>query len=173
MFQDAAPFTRGAIRMNSLRMHSAPGAGRSIVVRAFTLVEILIVVVILGILSAIVVPQFSNATTEASRTQTYDELQRVRRAVAMYYLRSGSVFPEIVDGDGATGAWGLLVGPHSGYLRDAPVNNYVGGSASRVIKIASQADSSFTSAYGWIFNPATGDVWAAGFDAEDKPFPKP
>ena len=34
-------------------------------VRAFTLVELLIVVIILGILAAIVVPQFSQASSDA------------------------------------------------------------------------------------------------------------
>ena len=42
--------------------------------KAFTLVEILIVVVILGILSAIVVPQFSNATQHAPSTAPHSQL---------------------------------------------------------------------------------------------------
>jgi prepilin-type N-terminal cleavage/methylation domain-containing protein len=156
-----------------MRIQPLNQRSRATVRGAFTLVEILIVVVILGILSAIVVPQFSNATSEAARTQTYDELQRIRRAVAVYYLRNGSQFPEVVDGDGAAGAWGAMVGPSSGYLRSAPVNNYVGGSGAQLIKIATSADSTFSSAYGWIFDPATGNVWAAGFDADDIPIPKP
>jgi prepilin-type N-terminal cleavage/methylation domain-containing protein len=35
----------------------------------FTLVEILIVVIILGILAAIVIPQFTNASTDAKQEQ--------------------------------------------------------------------------------------------------------
>ena len=46
--------------------------------RAFTLVEILIVVVILGILAAIVVPQFTNASTEAQAGNCATQLQTIR-----------------------------------------------------------------------------------------------
>ncbi len=42
--------------------------------RAFTLVEILIVVVILGILAAIVIPQFTSASEEAAANSTHSQL---------------------------------------------------------------------------------------------------
>ena len=45
--------------------------------RGFTLIEILIVVVILGILAAIVIPQFTNASQEAAESSQI-ELFRVR-----------------------------------------------------------------------------------------------
>ena len=41
----------------------------------FTLIEILIVVVILGILAAIVIPQFTDAAEEASRSNLQSQLQ--------------------------------------------------------------------------------------------------
>ncbi len=44
----------------------------------FTLIEILIVVVILGILAAIVIPQFTDAAAEASRSNLQSQLQTLR-----------------------------------------------------------------------------------------------
>src|SRR6476469_8263402 len=51
---------------------------------AFTLVEILIVVVILGILATIVIPQFSNASHEARENTLKDDLRFLRLQVQMY-----------------------------------------------------------------------------------------
>ena len=55
--------------------------------RGFTLVEILIVVVILGILASIVVPQFASATEQAQHVATLDQLNKLRKALALYYVQ--------------------------------------------------------------------------------------
>ena len=47
--------------------------------KGFTLVEILIVVIILGILAAIVIPQFTNASSDARKNSLTSQLQTVRR----------------------------------------------------------------------------------------------
>lgn len=138
--------------------------------RAFTLVEILIVVVILGILAAIVTPQFSSAAQDAATTSTYDQLIKIRRALGVYYVRNGNVFPSITAGDAT---WGELIGSSSGYMREAPPNQYVPSTVSKIISIGSGADTAYQATYGWIYNPATGEVWAGSFDASDRPLPKP
>ena len=135
--------------------------------RAFTLVEILIVVVILGILAAIVVPRFTEASNDARQGTTFSELQKIRRHVDMFRARNAATLPAVVaDSDGD---WGELVGRDSEYLQAAPVNAHVGGANARRIRLATAPDSAFHTDYGWIFDPATGRVWAAAFDALDRP----
>lgn len=136
--------------------------------RAFTLVEILIVVVILGILAAIVTPQFSMASSQANETATLEQLTRIRRALAVYYVRSQSTYPAVSEGEGT---WGEL--SSQGYFKmGAPSNGIVGGEVGRRVILRETPDSSWHQDYGWIYNPRTGDVWAACFDTNDKMLPR-
>lgn len=142
--------------------------------RAFTLVEILIVVVILGILSAIVIPQFANATAEASANATFDQLTKVRRALAVYFVRNGNSFPNIVAGAGV-GAWGELI-TAPGYMREAPVNLWVGQPNAEVVITAAGPDAGYQTTHGWVFSNDPlypGELWAGSFDAQDSPYPRP
>jgi hypothetical protein len=42
---------------------------------------------------------------------------------------------------------------------------------SKVI-LRDSPDTAFTSDYGWIYDPNTGNLWAASYDANDKPIPQ-
>jgi type II secretion system protein G len=57
--------------------------------KAFTLVEILIVVVILGILAAIVVPQFTSATEEARSGNLESQVKTIDSALELFRARTG------------------------------------------------------------------------------------
>ena len=67
----------------------------------FTLVEILIVVVILGILAAIIIPQFSNASNEARQSTLESNLQMLQSQFELYKVQHLDVYPW---DDPATGA---------------------------------------------------------------------
>ncbi|GJM18845.1 MAG: hypothetical protein DHS20C14_10580 [Phycisphaeraceae bacterium] len=139
--------------------------------RGFTLVEILVVVVILGILAAVVIPRFGSATTEASTNATYYELQKVRRAIDVYMARNENQVPEVTTG---FATWGALVG-NGEYLKSNPYNRYITTTNEGRVYAAADAapDTVYQNNYGWIFNTATGELWAGSFDDEDNPLPKP
>ncbi len=62
--------------------------------RAFTLVEVLIVVVILGIIAAIVTPQFAGAA-DSTRQQTFvTDIQTFVRQAEIYRARTGEYLPD-------------------------------------------------------------------------------
>lgn len=137
--------------------------------RGFTLVEILVVVIILGILAALVVPQFAGAVEEAEIETAKHELYKLRRALEVYEAVNSNTLPTVAEGDGS---WGELTDGNQ-YLKSAPVNPYVGGANAGVIVFGTVPDTGFQSDYGWIYDPATGMVWAGGFNNGDEPFPKP
>ncbi|MFI4898593.1 MAG: type II secretion system protein [Phycisphaerales bacterium JB059] len=150
------------------RIHTRDGVwGRG---AGFTLVEILIVVVILGILAAIVVPQFVGAQREAAEGTTYSELQKLRRAIDVYQARHENALPDVTEGDGT---WGALVAGNGEYLKSAPLNPYVGGANARRVLLRDSPDDAYQTAYGWVFNATTGEVWAGSFDGNDEPIPRP
>ncbi len=64
----------------------------------FTLVEILIVVVILGILGAIVIPQFKPAATQAKTSRLCSDLQVMRVQIGMYKIQHNDNVPGIAAG---------------------------------------------------------------------------
>jgi prepilin-type N-terminal cleavage/methylation domain-containing protein len=134
----------------------------------FTLIEILIVVVILGILAAIVVPLMAGATEDAAVAAANTELEKLRRAMDVFMVSNDNNLPAVVAGDGT---WGEIVTP--AYLRDPPTNRYVGGANSRVIALGNAPDVAYQTTHGWIYNAATGEVWAGSFDANDQPIPRP
>ena len=58
----------------------------------FTLVELLLVLVILGVLAAIVIPKFSGRTEQAKEQATRTQISTFRTAISAYEIDNGS-FP--------------------------------------------------------------------------------
>jgi general secretion pathway protein G len=131
----------------------------------FTLVEVLIVVIILGVLAAIVTPHFIGAVTDAEIGTTSHELAKLRRAIEVYRIENQNLLPDVAAGDGT---WGVLTNSNQ-YLKSAPVNSYVGSANAGVIIFRNSPDNAYQQDYGWIYDAATGQVWAGGFDASDLP----
>ncbi len=139
--------------------------------KGFTLVEILIVVVILGILAAIVVPQFTSASSEAVKGALQSQIQTITSQVELYRVNNNGAYPDEDSTFGGTtnDGWGPMVGAK--YLKEAPVNGYTGSAV--IVPGASASASAYaatrTTAAGWYYEDGAtaadrGSVYAAGFD---------
>lgn len=148
--------------------------------KGFTLVEILIVVVILGILAAIVIPQFSEASVQARKSSVQSNLQMVRSQIELYKIQHNEYLPgelasvsfydaltskTTIAGviDNATGAYGP-------YMKTFPVNalNNLGGNVDETeIAIPISATRAISGTDGWAWYAATGDFYACdGVDVD-------
>lgn len=88
--------------------------------RAFTLIEILIVVVILGILAAVVIPQFTDAADDANDAAVRTQLQTLRGQIELYRAQQGGS-PDF-ENDG----WSTMIS--NDYLMVNPSNPLAGSS---------------------------------------------
>jgi len=133
----------------------------------FTLVEILIVVIILGILAAIVIPQFTEASNDARVSALVSDLQTVRSQIELYKVQHKDDYPGTVNGTwtignfvtGLTtktdidGAAGGTLGP---YLQKFPTNGFAADNTVRDATAAADPNSE-SGTNGWWFNSTTGN----------------
>jgi general secretion pathway protein G len=139
----------------------------------FTLVEILIVVVILGILAAIVIPQFTNASTEARESALVSDLQSVRSQIELYKIQHNNdalpgagtaTFVECMEGytdkDGAVVAQGT-VGALGKYMQKIPVNPFsTADAATNLVRVETGASTAGADSHHWVYNTGTGTFQA-------------
>jgi len=94
----------------------------------------LIVVSILGILAALVIPKFTDASTTAQSAATSDTLRSTRTALERYKLEHNDNYPAIDDMWGAlTGKTDLdgtlnASGDYGPYIKSAPINPFTNSS---------------------------------------------
>jgi general secretion pathway protein G len=137
--------------------------------RAFSLVELMIVVALLGILAAIVVPQFQSHTTQAKEAAAESNLQIVRGAIELYAAQHNGVPPGYLNDDPSTEPAHLFfvaqLTETGNYLSNFPKNPFNEGYSTKMIS----NDEDFptepvqTDLYGWIYKPATKTIklnWA-------------
>ncbi len=136
-------------------MKRTPKGGDRLRNRAgFTLLEIMVVIVILGLLAALVVPKLIGRTEEAKRTQTRIQIKNIEQALQLFKLDNG-FYPDTEQGIEA-----LVRAPEIGRI---PKSYRKGGYIDRVPK------DPWGSEYVYVSPGTQGDYDISSYGADGVP----
>ena len=147
--------------------------------KAFTLVELIIVVTILGIMAAIVIPTFQGNVATAKESASKTNLMTIRTQIELYKLQHNGYPPGYVAGAGApVGTVSLqLIGTtmvdgtaspstvpsapflYGPYLKSIPKNSF--NNLSTIVYVAEAtafSDAVDGTSSGWLYKKETGEI---------------
>ena len=127
---------------------------------AFTLVEILIVVIILGILGSVIIGLFQNGARDASTNALRDNLRSMRSALQVYIAQHGSYpdpanfipqMTQFTDASGATSTTKTTTHQYGPYIMDMPTLPL--GTEKGKVGVTGMT---YTPGFGWGYDPTEG-----------------
>ena len=129
---------------------------------AFTLVEVLIVVVIMAVLAATVIPQFADTSLDAKKSTSSFNMQSLRSQIEAFKAHHNGATPVSLailtvktDKTGAANA----SGPYGPYLQEVPTEQITASETVIVLTGSSAiAAGDVTAAGGWLYNKTTGEI---------------
>ena len=135
---------------------------------AFTLVEVLIVIVIMAILAAVIVPNFVDTTKDARESTALFNLHTLRSQIQVYCAEHTGELPgplleelaEETDEEGNVSPGG----PYGPYCAQIPVNPFSNSALVNEIANSPAQESDVSASHGWLYNPTTGEIWISHED---------
>lgn len=126
--------------------------------KGFTLIELVIVLILIGIVAAVAVPKFMDLEEEAKKNAVKGAVASVRSAINIYYANASlknktTKYPNSVE---------VLKDILNGPVPKNPINN------KDNIDAGNYTFGTTNSNYGWRYNTTTGQFWSAvkgGFSA--------
>jgi prepilin-type N-terminal cleavage/methylation domain-containing protein len=156
-------------------------------IQAFTLVEILIVVVILGILAAVIIPLASGSVLSSQESSLGIDLQLLKRFILIYKVQHLEVAPGYPSGPGSTpteqafinqatlssnengqtaaiGTVGYERGP---YMQMMPMNPMNKLNTIQMLGDSESFPANGDNSHGWIYKASTGEIRADSSGTDD------
>jgi type II secretion system protein G len=148
--------------------------------KGFTLVEVLIVVVIMAVLAATIIPQFSQSTDDAKVSALQFDLHTLRNQIELYRVQhngeyptiTSSSLPQLTSKTNAAGTIGTSAAfPYGPYMMTGiPANPFVDDpvKAVQVAQAGTVPPTAAEGTVGWLYDAATGQIWANTDDYIDE-----
>ena len=123
--------------------------------KGFTLIELVVIIVILGILAAVAIPKYQNLTTEAKESSTRAALGGLRSGITIYYANQAvttgtATWPSVAN----LGTIGTVMEqsiPSNPYQSDANAPDSIVTGVTQGTTVGTRG--------GWAYDAATGIIW--------------
>jgi prepilin-type N-terminal cleavage/methylation domain-containing protein len=118
--------------------------------KGFTLVELVVVILILGILATVAVPRFLDLSTDAAQGALQQDLAVIRNAIELFAVQNGGALPGQSDN---------LPVDLQPYLRRGIPNSPAGVTNASItyVSVAGAITGDASERTGWKYNRTTGD----------------
>lgn len=124
--------------------------------QGFTLIELVIIIVILGILAAVAIPKYQDLSGEAREASARGSLGSMRSAITIFYANQA-----VQTGNATWPTLAELETPGTVMAQSLPPNPFQTSAPDSVVDGTGQARGTVIGAAGgWVYNPTTGEIWA-------------
>ena len=121
----------------------------------FTLIELVIIIVVLGIIAAVAIPKYQDITGEAKVAATKGALGNLRSGISIYYANTA-----LKSGAAAWPPMDSLTTPGVVMMNSLPANPYQSSDAAPDSIVTGVTKGTIVGARGgWAYNPITGEIW--------------
>lgn len=119
----------------------------------FTLIELVIIIVVLGILAAVAIPRYFDMVSEAKESSCKGALGGLRSGISIWYanqaLTTGTASWPAIDSLRTVGVVMAGAIPPNPYQTNAPDSIVTGVTKGTIVGTRG----------GWAYKPSTGEIW--------------